>query len=115
MNILLFALYWFCGFMMAIVACSGIGFALAALLALFKSFSRLKNFLFALGYGVAAVVCYLLIIGGFHMAGWIGDRTQHGGQAGLLIGAIFPGIFALAIIPQFLAVARKQTSGIYVE
>lgn len=100
---------------MAIIACSGVGFALAALLALFKSFSRSKNLLLMLGYAAAALVCYCLFIGGFYLAGWVGDRTHYGGQTGMLIGAIFPGLFALAIIPQFLAVARKQTSGIHVE
>ena len=100
---------------MAIVACSGIGFALAALVALFKSLSRLKNLLLMLGYAVASLVCYCLFIGGFYVAGWVGDRTHYGGQTGLLIGAVFPGIFALAIIPQFFSVARKQTSGIHVE
>ena len=115
MNILLFFLYYFGGFFMAIFLCSGIGFTLAALLAFAKSFSRSKNLLLTLAYAAASFVCYCLVIGGFYVAGWIGDRTHYGGQTGMLIGAIFPGVFALAIIPQFLAVARKQTSGIHVE
>lgn len=115
MNILLFFLHYFGGFFMAIIACSGIGFAFAALIALAKSFTRAKNLLLMLAYAAAGVVCYCLFIGGFYVAGWIGDRTHYGGQTGMLVGAIFPGIFALAIIPQFLSVARKQTSGIHVE
>ena len=115
MSILLFFLYYFAGFFMAIIACTGIGFGLAALLALVKSFSRSKNLLLMLAYAAAGIACYCLVIGGFYVAGWIGDRTRYSGQTGMLIGAIFPGIFGLAIIPQFLAVAARQTSGIHVE
>jgi hypothetical protein len=115
MSILLLLPYYFAGFFMAIVACTGIGFCLAALLALAKSFARPKNVLLALAYAAAAGACYLLVLGGLFVSGWIGDRTEHAGQSGLLIGAIFPGIFGLIIIPQFLAVAAKQTSGVHVD
>ncbi len=115
MNVVLFLLYFFGGFFLAIIACSGIGFALSALLAFAKSFSRPKNVLLMLAYAGAAFVCYGLIIGGLYVAGWLGDRTGHAGQTGMLVGAIFPGILGFAIIPQFLSVASKQTSGIHVE
>lgn len=100
---------------MAIVGCSGVGFVFAALLALAKSFSRPKNLLLMLVYVAAAAVSYGLLIGGSFVTDWIGDRTHQVGQNGILIGAIFPGIFGLAIIPQFLIVAWKQTSGVHVQ
>ena len=45
MNILLFLLYYFAGFLLAIIACTGLGLVIAALLALAKSISRPKNLL----------------------------------------------------------------------
>jgi hypothetical protein len=115
MSFLLFFLYCFDGFFMAIIACSGIGFAFAVLIALAKSFARAKNLLLMLMYAAAGFVCYCLFIGDFYVAEWIGDRIHYGGQTAMLVGAIFPGIFALTIIPHFLRVAWKQTSGIHVE
>jgi hypothetical protein len=115
MKFVLFLLFYFQGFFMAIIACSAIGFALCAIVALFKSVTRPKNLLLFLAYVLGSLVCYMLFLGGLYLAGWIGDRTNYAGQTGMLIGAIFPGLFCLAIIPQFLAVAVRQTSGIRVE
>ena len=112
---LLFLLYYFEGFLMAIIACTALGLALAVLVALAKAFARPKNLLLALGYAFVAFICYLLFVGGLHLAGWIGDRTNYVGQTGIIAGAIFPGIFGLKIIPQFLRIASLQTSGIDVE
>jgi cytochrome c biogenesis protein CcdA len=112
---LLYLAYYVEGFMMAIVACSCIGLALAVLVALVKSFARPKNLLLALMYAAGAFVCYLLFFAGLHLAGWIGDRTHYVGQGGIIVGAIFPGILSLKIIPQFFRVASLQTSGIHVE
>jgi hypothetical protein len=111
MKFVLFLLYYSEGFFMAMIACSGIGFVLAALIALLKSVVRPKNLLLMLFYGVAAVLCYLLFLGGLFLAGWLGDQTDHAGQGGILVGAVFPGLGGLAIIPQFIAVALRQTSG----
>ena len=113
MKFVLFFLFYFQGFFMAIIACSAIGFALCAIVALFKSATRPKNLLLFLVYLFGCLVCYMLFLGGLYLAGWIGDRTNY--ATGMLIGAIFPGLFGLAIIPQFLAVAARQTSGIRVE
>lgn len=40
---------------------------------------------------MAAFLCYGLIVGGLHIEGWIGDRTDQAGQAGIIIGDVFPG------------------------
>ncbi len=115
MKFLLFLVYYIEGFMMAIAACCAIGLALAFFVAIAKSFRRPKNLLLALMYCVLAFISYELFIGGFFLAGWIGDRTHYSGQNGIIVGAIFPGIISLKIIPQFLRIASLQTSGTHVE
>ena len=115
MKILLLFLYWFLGVLMAVGACCAVGMAINTLIALIKIPSRPQNVVFAVGYLLMAALAVLFVWGGFFLAGWIGDQTDYRGQTGLLVGAIFPGIFALTIIPQFIVVALKQTSGIQVE
>jgi hypothetical protein len=115
MKILLFALYWFMGFVMAIGAACALGMAIGAVIALLKIAVRPQNILLLGGYLLMSIIAALLTWSGFFVAGWIGDRTEYLGQTGLLVGAVFPGIFSLAIIPQFAMVALKQTSGIEVE
>ena len=115
MKILLLALYWFGGFLMAIGAACALGLALCSLIALFKSVQRKKNIGLFFGYLLAAGLCLLFIQLGFYLAGWIGDRTEYSGQKGLMWGAIFPGIFALSIIPSFIKIALRQTSGLPTE
>lgn len=115
MKILLMLLYWFMGFVMAIGLCCTIGMAINVLIALLRSFSRPKNLGLALAYLLAAGFGCLVLWGCLHLAGWIGDRTNYSSQTSLLVGAVFPGIFALSAIPQFVGVALKQTAGIHVE
>ena len=115
MKILLLAVYWFMGSIMAIGAACALGMAIAAIIALLKIAVRPQNVLLMRGYLLMGTIAALLTWSGFFVAGWIGDRTEHVGQTGLLVGAVFPGIFSLAIIPQFAMVALKQTSGIEVE
>jgi hypothetical protein len=115
MRVFLFLVYYAEGFVMALLLCSAIGFALALFLALAKSFSRPKNLLLALMYSGGALVCYLPLFAVLHLASWIGDRTHYVGHKGIVIGAIFPGILSLKIIPHYLRIAAKQTSGVFVD
>lgn len=115
MNILLFTLYWFIGFEIVTAACCALGMMICALIAILKITVRPRNILLAAGYLLVSAIAALLVWGGFFVAGWIGDRTEYVGQTALLIGAVFPGVFSLAIIPKFVAIALKQTSGIEVE
>jgi len=115
MKLLLYALYWFMGIVMAMGAACAFGMAIAGIIALLKIAVRLRNILLMGGYLLMGVIAALLTWSGFFIAGWIGDRTEYVGQTGLLVGAVFPGIFSLAIIPQFAMIALKQTSGIKVE
>lgn len=114
-NFLLFIAYYLTGFFMALAVCFGIGLALCVLIALLKSFSRPKNLILAGGYllmfTISAGFLWFLVF----LAGSIGDHTGYVSQRGVICGMIFPGIFALQAIPQCLAVANKQTSGIVVE
>lgn len=103
------------GFTMAIGLCCTIGMTINVLIALLRSFSRPKNLGLAFGYLFAACFGCLFIWGCLHLAGWIGDRTNYSSQTALLVGAVFPGIFALSAIPQFVGIALKQTVGIDVE
>ncbi len=115
MKILLFALYWFVGFVMAIGACCTLGMLINVLVALLRSFTRPKNLVLALGYLIATGAGLFFLWGCLFVVGWIGDRTNYSSQTALLVGAVFPGIFALSAIPQFVGVALKQTAGIHVE
>lgn len=115
MKIILNLLYWFMGFVMAIGLCCTIGMAINVLIALLRSFPRPKNLGLALGYLCAAGIGCLVLWICLYLAGWIGDRTDYSGQTAILVGAIFPGIFALSAIPQFVGIALKQTAGIHVE
>lgn len=100
------------GAMMAVMACCVIGFAVNVVIAIVKIGVRPRNILLAGGYLLMGLLPALLVWGGFFLAGWIGDKTEYVGQAGLFVGAVFPGILALGIIPRFATVALKQTSGI---
>jgi hypothetical protein len=115
MKPLLYALYWFMGFIMAMGAACAIGMAIAAVIALLKIAVRPQNILLMGGYLLMGAIVSLLTWSGLFFAGWIGDRTEYVGQTGMLVGAVFPGIFSLAIIPLFAMTALKQTSGIEVE
>jgi hypothetical protein len=115
MKILLLLLYWFMGFVMTLGACCTLGMIINTLVALLRSISRPKNLGLALGYSVAAGVGLLFLWGCLFLTGWIGDRTNYSSQTALLIGAAFPGIFALSAIPQFVGIALKQTAGIRIE
>lgn len=112
MRLLLFAFYWFLGFLLAVGACCAIGMAINTLIALFKSAIRARNLWFMLLYLFGGALAATLVWGGLFLAGWIGDRTGHSAQIGLVVGAVFPGIFSLSIIPQFVVVALRQTSGV---
>jgi len=115
MKILLIIIYWFMGIVMAIGLCCTVGLIINVLVALARSFSRPKNLGLALGYLLGAGFSLFVLWGCFHLAGWIGDRTNYSSHSALLVGAVFPGILALSVIPQFVGVALKQTAGIHVE
>ena len=110
-TLLLGCVYWFLGFVAAILAGSGIGLFLCAVIALFRLFSYKWTWALLLMYAVGAVVCGTLIQLILFTSGEIGDRTNYKGQGGLIVGAVFPGILMLGIVPQFIATALRQTGG----
>lgn len=114
MKVLLFPLYWLIGFFMAVGACCALGMAISSVIAILKIPLRPRNAFIAVGYLIGGAIAASLAWSGFLLAGWVGDRTDYTGEMGLLVGAVFPGVFALSIIPQFIVVALKQTSGVEV-
>jgi len=62
-------------------------------------------------YVVGVFICVSLIQLILFASGTIGDHTHYKGQVGLIVGAVFPGIFALGIVPQFIAIALRQSGG----
>ena len=99
MKLLLFLLYNFIGFIMAVGAGCAVGMAIAAIIALLKVAVRPQNILLMGLYLLIGIMGALLTWSGDFIAGWIGDRTGYAGQTGLLVGVIFPGIYSLALIP----------------
>ena len=77
MKILLIIIYWFMGIVMAIGLCCTVGLIINVLVALARSFSRPKNLGLALGYLLGAGFSLFVLWGCFHLAGWIGDRTNY--------------------------------------
>lgn len=115
MGFLLIILYWFLGFIGAILACCCIGMAIALLIALMKIGVHRDNWKKAIFYLIIGAVCYASCYSIIVLCGWIGDRTDNDGQVALLVGLSFPGLFALKIIPEYTVMALKQTSGIDVK
>jgi hypothetical protein len=114
MKILLTVLYWIEGISIAVAASCAIGFLLCTVIAVTRIVKRKQNIGIAAMYLGCTIMCLLYIWGGVFFAGWLGDKTTGAGQQALVWGALFPGIFSLAVIPQFLGVAMKQTLGIEV-
>lgn len=110
MSFILGAVYYIMGILMAFGAFAAIGWAFCALIALLK-ISRPGNSKLLAGYvfmaGLAAVATWC----GLPIAGWIGDHTAYKGQIGLIVGACFPGILAISLIPNFVKIAMRQTDG----
>lgn len=119
MFLLINAAYWLLGLVIAFAGSATIGMLINALLALVKAPARPQNLKLLVGYLFCALLGWCVVWGCLFVGGWIGDfgRAKEINFSGnwLLIGAIFPGIFALAMIPAFIGVGAKQTSGIDVE
>lgn len=110
--ILLGAIYWFVGLIMALFGCCGIGFALCIFVALFNIFRYKWAWALMLAYGLFAFICLLSVQGLLYLVGTIGDHTSYKMQMLVLTGLVFPGLISLAAIPAFIKVAAKQTRGL---
>jgi len=73
---------------------------------------RSANFLVFVQYLASGFITALLVWGAVFLAGWIGDHTDYRGQNGLIVGAIFPGLTGLRLIPELIGDALRQTAGI---
>ena len=112
---LLGAVYWFAGVIMALIGSCGIGLVFCVFVALFNVFRYKWAWALLLAYSAGALICLLLIEGLLHLAGNLGDHTHYKMQAMLLAGLVFPGIISLAAIPAFIKIAARQTRGLEVE
>lgn len=112
---LLGVVYWFAGFVMALLGSCGIGFVLCIFVALFNMFHYKWAWALMLVYSAGALICLLFIQGLLHLSGTLGDHTNYKMQTLLMVGLGFPGIFTLAAIPAFIKVAARQTRGLEVE
>jgi hypothetical protein len=102
MTIILGLIYYFAGMALAFVA----GWTLASALCVFSVLIRLF-----VGKHAFALLLLLIVmtLGGcgaiyliLHGCGILGDHTHYKMQYMLIAGAVFPGIFALQFIPEFL-------------
>ena len=111
----MFIVYDLFGLFLAILGCFSFGMGVCVLIALAKSFSRPKNIKLAVGYismmAVSVAGAWLLMF----VAAKLADYSGHASRPGIIVGLFFPGYIALRAIPQCIAVANKQTSGIVVE
>lgn len=110
MTFILFFVYYFAGIALAAIAASAIGFSIASVIGLFSLFGNIKRAINLLIYLLGMCFCGGLVIAILFACGWLGDMTHQQGQTGVLVGAIFPGIISLAIIPAFIQIAIKQVT-----
>lgn len=110
MKFILFFVYWFFGFGLAMAACAGVGFVIGILIALINIGKKPGNWALMIFYVAAVFFCSLVFWGILWASGTIGDRTNHSMQYMLIGGAVFPGIFTLSMIPAFVKICIAQTS-----
>jgi hypothetical protein len=107
--------YWFAGFIMALIGSCGIGLVFGIFVGLLNIARYKWAWALMLAYAAGALICLLLIEGLLYLTGTLGDHTGYKMQTLLLVGLIFPGIISLAAIPAFIKVAARQTRGLEVE
>ena len=108
--LLLGVVYYVGGILLAFAGCATIGMALCTLIALFRIFRARYNWAKLLAFAVATFILLAIVQGILFVAGTIGDHTDYAMQVVLLVGAGFPGIFCLALIPGFARIALTLTA-----
>lgn len=108
LKIILFVAYYFGGLLLALAASCGIGFVLCALLAIPHVFRDVRGIGLFLGYAFLATLSFGFVQLLLLAAGTLGDRTGYDMQIALVAGAIFPGVFFLSVIPQFVRTGVQQ-------
>jgi len=111
MSVILFFIYPVIGLLLAVLACSAFGLALCMFVGLINILRFKWAWTLTLGYAAGSLICLTLAGGILYLVGTIGDHTGYKVQAVFFVSVIFPGIFAIKIIPQYLKIAAKQTRG----
>jgi len=104
-RILVAMLYWFGGGLLALIGSVALGLAFCVVVAVLHIFRYKWAWVLLLGYSAGVVICLLMIHWLLLLAGTIGAHTGHHMQFMLLVGAVFPGSLALAVVLVFLGVA----------
>ena len=105
--------YWFSGLVLAVLLSCALGFALCSVVGLLNIFRYKWAWLLVIVYGVFSCVCIALIQLILFLAGTLGDHTGYKMQFLVVVGLLVPGIIMLAVIPQFIKVAMRQTRGVF--
>jgi hypothetical protein len=111
LNLFLGAVYYFGGMFLTLVAAMCLGFLLCAFIALTNLVAYRWTWALLLGYLAAAGLCYGVILLGLYGAGCLGDHTGYKMQTMMIAGAVFPGIFSLAVIPAYARMGARQSRG----
>jgi hypothetical protein len=111
MKFLLFVVYYFLGIFFAFNVACVIGMLFSSVIALINITVSYKNIRLLLFYFLIGAIPAALAWSVFFLVGWIGDRTNYVGQVGLFVGAVFPGVLFLGIIPGFSKIALDHTMG----
>jgi hypothetical protein len=113
MKYLLFTLYYVIGLFAAFNVACAIGMAFASVIALFSVLTRPKNIFLVVFYLLIGAIPAVFAWGSLFAVGEIGDRTNYVGQVGVFVGAAFPGILFLGIIPGFSKIALNHINGLH--
>jgi hypothetical protein len=112
MTFILGIFYYIIGFIMAIFWSAAIAFLLCFPIALFRMFRHRRNILLSLMYLGGAIVCAAAFFGLERLTNMVANNTNHAAYLFLFVGMGFPGLWALTIIPKYVRVALRQTSGV---
>lgn len=109
MYVILMFVYGTIGLLMAVLASCSVGMLLSTAVAFVESFRKPRNLGMVFVYLFAASVAGGLAWAGLFLSGMIGDHTDYKAQIFLVVGAVFPGILSVFIIPEIVRDALKIT------
>ena len=110
-SIILFVVYYTLGMVLAFIASACLAMIACALVALTRIFAYKWTWLQLLGYLMALGVGMFLIQLGLLGAGTLGDHTHYRMQIGIVVGAVWPGLLSLRMVPLFARIAARTGKG----
>jgi C4-dicarboxylate transporter len=112
MQLLLGAFYYIIGLLMAVFWSSAAGFGLCVPICLFRLFRHRRNVLLMLMYIAAAAVCAAICLGLGRLTEAVAAKTDYAVYWMMFVGLAIPGLGTLALIPAYIRIALRQTSGV---